>query len=94
MLVWPTKGPTETLDYDVDWSDRLVGDSIQSSGWQIEQTDGALVMGAFPSTFDLQATKVWLSGGTVGQTYTLLNTITTLNGDTMVETVLINVRVK
>ena len=93
-LVWPTKGPDEVLDYEVDWSDRLAGDSIITSSWQFTQTDNAMTIGPFSPSFSTQATTVWLSGGTVGQTYLLLNTITTFAGDTMVETILINVRVK
>ncbi len=76
-----TKDPNEVVDYDFSWADQMAdldNDTIATSNWTV------------PSgiTRDSQSntttrTKVWLSGGTTGQTYTLLNRITTAGGRTL-----------
>jgi hypothetical protein len=96
MLVWPNKAPTEVLDYDLDWAPRLAGDTISTSNWSITQSDtpasGSLAIQS--SSYLPTRTKVWLTGGNLGQSYALLNTITTAGSETMVETVVIVVRAK
>lgn len=89
MLSWPLKDPGELLDYDIDWSLRLAGDTIVTSAWSFVSTDGALIITA-QSNLPTR-TKAWLSGGTANVRYELTNTITTLNGDTMLEHVLLQV---
>jgi hypothetical protein len=97
-LTWPSKDPAETLDYDLDWTLRLAGDTITASSWAIAQTDspaaGTLTMGTPPSTFTTTRAKVWLAGGNLGQSYTLVNTVHTTAGEIEVESVLIVIRSK
>lgn len=90
MLVWMDgKGPEEDADFGIDWTDRLNGDAIISSSWQIIGTDPAtpedpvtLQIAATPApSFAATSTKLWLSGGTLGITYILQNSITTQGGD-------------
>ena len=83
-LLWPPKDPAETLDYDIDWSLRLNGDSILTSEWSIPPGVSLTILS---NLFNPTMTKVFLSGGVLGQVYTLSNTIITVNGDTMVESV-------
>lgn len=70
------KDPQAILDYGVDWSDWLAsGDRLIASTWTVpagltKDSDG----------FTDTATAIWLSGGTLGQVYTLVNHITTLAG--------------
>ena len=97
MLVWPTKGPTEAaLDYDIDWTARLAGDTITSSAWALDVVngcvDGALILGT--PTFSNTITKILLSGGTADQAYVLTNTVVTAAGRTEVESVQILVKLK
>ncbi len=72
-----TKDPQATLDYQVDWSDWLGADTIATSTWTVPtgltKTD--------ESKTDTSAT-VWLSGGTAGQIYTVMNHIVTVGGRT------------
>lgn len=70
------KSPGSKLDYTIDWSDWLIdGDTITTAEWSVpdglEKTD--------ESNTTTRAT-IWLSGGTAGETYRLLCTITTAQG--------------
>jgi hypothetical protein len=91
MLTWPPKDPSEVLDYDINWAPRLGTDTILTSVWAIA-SGTALTINS--NSFTPNRTKVWLSGGVLGQTYNLKNTITTTAGDTEVETVAILIKVK
>jgi hypothetical protein len=70
------KDPDETLDYGVDWSAWLGGDLIQSSVWTA--SPAGITLGV--STNTATATAVWVSGGSVGSSYDVVNRITTLAG--------------
>ncbi len=83
-LKWPNKDPNEVLDYDLNWSARLAGDTIATSTWIVP--DG--ITKDSDSTSDT-ATKIWLSGGTEGETYTLTNRVVTEGGRTMDQSVTI-----
>lgn len=95
-LRWPTKDPDEVLDYQIDWlgdaSERgpLYGldDAIANSLWVVpagitKESD----------VFDDGSVTIWLSGGTAGETYELLNRITTDDGRVFDQTVKIKVKV-
>lgn len=86
LVVFPFKDPEEVLDYDLDWSSRLPdGDAITTSAWALSSPpDSALVINSETETTTV--TKVWLSGGTLGQTYELTNHITTVGGRQMEQT--------
>jgi hypothetical protein len=72
------KDPDATLDYKRSWSDWLVaGDTILTSTW--------IVPIGLTKTSESNTTTtatVWLSGGTVGQSYEITNRITTAQGRT------------
>lgn len=90
-LSWPPKDPDEVLDYQIDWSERLNGDTISTSSWTISGTGTTpLVEDSNEVSGDLSI--VWLSGGTLGVKYTLTNRITTAAGRTMDQSV--NLRIK
>jgi hypothetical protein len=69
------KDPNSVLDYGFTWADWLNGDTISASIWYIP-TGLTLVSDYFTDTDAV----VWLSGGTVGSTYTVTNRITTAAG--------------
>lgn len=73
------KDPDEVLDYDFDWSAWLGTDEIATSTWTVSSG-----LTKDSQSNSATATKVWVSGGTDGQTYTLTNTITT-DGDRTAE---------
>ena len=88
-LAWPAKDPNEKLDYEIDWSARLGDDTIASSDWTVP--DGLTKEQESNST---TATLVWLSGGTLGKTYEVLNRATTAAGRIMDQTALLTIAEK
>jgi hypothetical protein len=93
MASWHAKDPDEVLDYDFDWTGRLKGDVINSSVWlQVDGSDGLLVIDS--DEFTTAATKVWLSGGTLGQVYQLTNRIITAGGRRMDQSVKLKMKSK
>lgn len=82
-LKWSSKDPDEVLDYKVDWIGTAsdpgplygISDEISDSLWVIPAN-----ISKESDTFDDTSTTIWLSGGTAGETYVLLNRITTAGG--------------
>jgi hypothetical protein len=86
LVVFPFKDPEEVLDYDLDWSSRLTdGDTITASTWALSSPPDA-VLRIDSETETTTVTKVWLSGGTLGQVYNLTNHVTTAGGRQMEQT--------
>jgi hypothetical protein len=82
------KDPDAVLDYSVDWSKWLAGDQIETSAWSV--SDPALE--ATDESNTTTRTTVWLSGGAVGQSYTVTNCITTTGGRTDERSLVIQVQ--
>lgn len=80
------KDPSAILDYSIDWSLWLNGDTIQSSSWTVPQG-----LTKASETNNSTSATVWLSGGILGQTYTVTNRVTTTNGRTDERSILIKV---
>ena len=80
------KDPSAILDYSIDWSLWLDGDTISTSSWTVPQG-----LTKASETNNSTTATVWLSGGTVDQTYTVTNRITTANGRTDERSILIKV---
>jgi len=78
------KDPNAVLDYQVDWSDWLDEDTISSSAWTVP--DGIT---KDSDTTTTTTTTIWLSGGTAGTEYTLVNRIVTAGGRTEDRTITI-----
>lgn len=89
-LRWPKKDPDEVLDYQVDWTERLDGDTIASSIFIIET--GNVVIDSDSNTTTV--TTVWLSGGTLDEECVITNRITTNGGRTMDQSVKLAIRSK
>ena len=68
------KSENEKLDYKVDWSLWLGADQVDESEWTVP---AGLTQESH--TFSAKETTVWISGGTLGTVYTLVNKITTLS---------------
>lgn len=79
---WDPKDPDEIKDYVFDWENILAGDTISTSIWSIASGGSALIITTPPATSTNTSTKVWVSGGTLGVTYYLLNRVTTAGGRT------------
>ncbi|MBN8987425.1 MAG: hypothetical protein J0H42_04215 [Rhizobiales bacterium] len=87
MPSWPRKDPDEVLDYAIDWSARLDGDTIATS--QFTLPPGIVANSSSNTT---TTTTVWLSGGTDGETYLIQNRITTAGGRTMDQTMKLKIK--
>lgn len=72
-----TKDPNAVLDYQIDWSTWLGTDTIASSAWTVPT--GITQVTASATT---TATTIWLSGGTAGSSYPVVNRIVTDGGRT------------
>ena len=79
-MAWTDKKATEVLDYVINWTDRLNGDTITGSTWALP----AGITQASAS-FTTTTATIMLSGGTAGQRYACVNTVTTATR-TFVET--------
>lgn len=90
--VWPPKDPDEVLDYEIDWSARLVSEVINASEWTISGSDNLLLTNT--SSYANTATTIWLEGGTLNVTYSLTNRITTSGLRTMDQTVKLKIKAK
>lgn len=88
-LTWPDKDPEEVLDYQIDWTDRLDGDTIATSAWTVPT---GITQNS--NTFTTTATTIWLSGGTLDERYELTNRITTAGGRTMDQSVRVKIKAK
>jgi hypothetical protein len=87
-LKWPDKDPQAEKDYAIDWTARLQSlETIDVSTW----TPDTGIVAADDSVTDGVCT-VWLSGGTAGTTYNIVNRITTSRG--MVDERTIQIKVK
>lgn len=69
------KDPDAKLDYFVDWTKWLAGDSIQSSIWIIDEG-----LTKTDESSSGTVTTVWIEGGEVDGEYELLNRIVTAAG--------------
>lgn len=84
------KDPDSLIDYNIDWSKWLgsIGsDIITSSSWIVP-----VGITRTNDTFSGDLTTIWLSGGTLGATYTITNRITTLNGRTQDQSIKIEIK--
>ena len=79
MMTYPTKAPSETSDYRFDWTAWLAqapGDSAVGVSVAINPAGLAVMQQATVEAHPV----VWLGGGTSGQEYRILWTLTTAAG--------------
>ncbi len=83
------KDPNAVLDYVLDWGTWLGSDTISTSTWTVPTgiTEDS-------STNTTTTATIWLSGGTAGSTYLLINRIVTVAGRTEDRTIQITVTQK
>lgn len=73
-----THDPAAVLDYALDWSTWLAdGETVTAATWVVPA--GLTQSAPSPSHTGTSAT-IWVTGGTVGQSYRLTNHITTSQG--------------
>jgi hypothetical protein len=71
-LAWPPKKPDDILDYAVDWTGTLRGESIDRSVFDVPH--GLIKLS---EKIDHSRTQLWLTGGQDGQLYIIANRIRT-----------------
>jgi len=81
------KDPDAVLDYQVDWSDWLDTDTISTSTWTVPTG-----ITKDSDTNTTTAATIWLSGGTAGTSYNIVNHIVTAAGREDDRTIIIKVR--
>lgn len=87
------KRAAEVKDYRIDWAPHLLvngvaGDTVNSSTWIVET---GLTNGPPASTSTTTTTTVWLSGGIAGTEYTVTNRVTTIQGRTYEESIVVTI---
>lgn len=70
------KDPDAFIDYTIDWSRWLSGDTITNAIWFADSPDITIAF----SNHDTVSSQVWVSGGKDGARYVLTNRITTVSG--------------
>lgn len=91
-LVWDTKDPDEVLDYYIDWTKELMpGDTIATSNFDLAVASGVVINS---QSFTGPITSLWLQGGTEGTVAIVHNRITTNQGRTEDQTVILPISSK
>lgn len=83
---WPAKDPDETLNYSLDWSRYLDGESISSVQWYIHDENNVKITAtpvaevnnitALAQSNTSTVATVQLSGGSLGTTYKIVCAVT------------------
>jgi hypothetical protein len=79
ILATFTKQPADVQDYDIDYSEWLAGFSDTGSSATVT-VDTGITLNMY--TLLNGVVKVWLAGGTSGETYKVTTTLTTSGGRT------------
>lgn len=93
MIYWPTKGPSDVIDYGMNWAPTLarLGDpTITVSTWTL--VSGNVVIGPDSIDADSRGTEVRISAGTDGTDAVLRNTVTLSDGQVLHEEAFVKVR--
>lgn len=87
-VTWSPKDPDETINYELDWETTGLasGDALTGSEW-VDVT--GVTVAAFSISTDGLRTVAVIAGGTDGTTAYLLNRVTTANGETLEQPVLL-----
>lgn len=88
------KDPEAEKTFGFNWANELAsGDTIESSAWEVETPDGDPPPSLAEETNDFTdtTTSIRVSGGQERATYMLKNTVVTVNGDTLVKRLMLDV---
>jgi len=103
-LKWVFKDPDEVEDFVLDWTARLQpSDAIAASTWispagitvnSDSFTNNGSYWNGTATVTGRYWTTIWLSGGTIGETYEFVNRITTTGARVYDQTVKLKVKVR
>jgi len=85
------KDPDAKLDYQVNWATWLVSDTISTSDWIVPTGITEMDDPTHPTANTTTTATIWLSGGTIGKQYEVVNRIVTAGGRTKDHTIIIRV---
>ena len=89
-MPFATKDPQAQLDFGFNWSQWVAtGDEINSASWELAGNDNALTLSN--QVLSGNESTVRATGGTVGATYRLVNTVTTSSGLTDQRTITLRI---
>lgn len=88
--VWPPKDAAETVDFGLDWSARLIeADVIETSTFELPR---GLV--AVRASHGGRVATVWISGGSAGEVYEVINRVKTSRGLELEQAVKLKIKSK
>lgn len=90
ILATYTKQPDEVLDYDIDYTDWLDGDTLLGAEAAVSPSGELTVLDPMPIVGD--RVKIWASSGVSGGSYKVEVTITTNGGRVKQDEVRIRVK--
>ena len=93
MIRVPDQRPNDRLDYGVDWGpflDLHEGDAIATAEW-INPHEGEFVVDE-PGLVDGRVHRAFFTGGTIGHAYRITSGITTTEGRTRHESIVILIK--
>ena len=83
------KSPAEIIDFTLNWANDMVqnfsGDTLATSNWACDQAGLSIVGNGLSISNSLTSVKI--AGGSDLITYLLTNTVTTVGGRTLTDTV-------
>jgi hypothetical protein len=84
------KDPHSRVDYAIDWSTYLDGQTIEASLWLVVPDEEGGVT-AEEASFEPERTAARLAGGVIGHSYSVLNHVTLSDGSTDVRSITLRV---
>jgi hypothetical protein len=87
------KDPQSRVDYAIDWSTYLDGQTIEASLWLVTPDEEGGVA-AEEASFEPARTAVRLAGGLIGHCYSVSNRVTLSDGSTDVRSITLRVEAR
>ncbi len=87
------KDPQSRVDYAIDWSTYLDGQTIAASLWLVTPDEAGGVV-AEEASFEPARTAARLAGGLIGHSYSVSNQVTLSDGSTDVRSIALRVEAR
>lgn len=87
------KDPQARVDYAIDWSVYLDGQTIEASSWSVTPDEAGGVV-AEEASFEPARTAARLAGGLTGHSYAVANLVTLSDGSTDVRSITLRVEAR
>lgn len=87
------KDPQSRVDYAIDWSPYLDGQTIETSLWLVAPDEDGGIM-AEETSFEPARTAARLAGGMTGHSYSVSNQVTFSDGTTDVRSITLRVEAR